>query len=92
MSLLGVGSFVGSRWLQPLTVALLLASLGALLMRARRRRDYAPFGVGLVAAIVMYFCKFQAGYAPGVVLSGAALFGASLWNVLPKRPGTRCRC
>lgn len=92
MSLLGLGSVVGSVWLRPLAVVLLLVPLAALWMRAQSGRGYAPFMLGLVAAVSMYFCKFQVGYTPGVVLSGAVLFGASLWNVWPKRTATRCRC
>lgn len=34
MSALGVGSIIGSAWLQPLAVALLLLSVGALFVRA----------------------------------------------------------
>ena len=95
MSALGVGSLVGSTWLQPLSVALLLLSAGALFLRARRLRIYGPLYVGLAASTAIYLCKFIFDYDAGVYLGGAALLGASVWNALPERRSkndTHCRC
>lgn len=95
MGALGVGSIIGSTWLQPLSVALLLLSVGALFVRTRRLRIYGPLYVGLAASTAIYLCKFTFGYDTGVYLGGAALPGASVWNALPKRRSTndsRCRC
>lgn len=94
MGALGVTSAINSEWLQPLAVTLLLLSVGALFVRARRRHGYGPFFAGFVAALAMYLCKFEFNYDLGVYLSGAALLGASIWNALPKRraSGAQCHC
>jgi hypothetical protein len=95
MGALGVGSTIHSDWLRPLAVMFLALPVGALFVRARRRRRYGPFILGLLAATTMYLSKFSFNYDIGAYLSGAALVGASVWNVLPKHRPTddfRCRC
>lgn len=95
MSAVGAGSSISSSWLQPLTVALLLFSVSALFVRARRLRRYVPFSLGLLAAVAIYLCKFRFNYEVGVYLSAATLLVASIWNVLSEQPATddaRCRC
>lgn len=95
MSALGMGSTINSTWSQPLAVALLFLSVGALFVRARRWRRYAPFCLGLVAAIVIYSCKFKFNYNVGVYFGGAALLAASIWNAVPGRraaDNNRCHC
>jgi hypothetical protein len=95
MSTLGLGSVIGSRWLQPLAIILLLLSASALLLSARRRRSYGPFCLGLLAVVAMYLCKFKFDYAAGVYLSGVTLLGATVWNALPKRRAAsdvKCHC
>lgn len=95
MSTLGVGSVVDSAWLRPLALALLLVSVGALFVRARRLHAYGPFALGLAASTVIYLCKFEFSYDAGVYLGAAALLAASIWNALPKRPvaaQAKCRC
>jgi hypothetical protein len=95
MSVLGVGSTINSDWLRPLAVIFLMLAVGALFIRARRRSGYGPFFLGLLAAIAMYLCKFSFNYDIGAYLSGAGLFGASVWNAVPKRRPAddfQCRC
>jgi hypothetical protein len=95
MGTLGVGSIISTNWLQPLAVGLLLLPLSALLARARRRGSYAPFFLGLLAAVALYVCKFSLNYEPGVYLSMATLFAASVWNSVAKNrraDEVRCRC
>lgn len=92
---LGVGSAVSSYWSQPLAVALLLLPVSALFVRARARRGYGPFSLGLLAAVAMYLCKFRLDYEVGLYLSGATLLGASIWNAVPKRRAAddmQCHC
>jgi len=93
MGALGVGSTINSDWLWPLAVTVLGLPVGALFVRARRLGRYGPFFLGLIAATAMYFCKFSFNYDTGAYLSGAALVGASVWNVVPKRrPGDDFQC
>jgi hypothetical protein len=95
MSALGVGSVINSQWLRPLALALLLLSVGALLIRGRRRGGYGPLFLGLIAATAMYWCKFRLNYDIGAYLSGGLLVAASIWNARPKRQtadDTQCHC
>jgi hypothetical protein len=95
MGALGVSSTINALWMRPLAVGFLLLPVGALLIRVRRRGGYGPFLLGLAGAVAMYLCKFVLFYDPGVYLSGAALVGASIWNVTNKRrtrDKTECRC
>lgn len=95
MSAVGAGSTISSVWLQPAALAMLLISVSALLVRARRRGGYGPFILGFVAAVSLYLFKFSLNYDPGVYLSGATLVGASIWNTLPKRQAAanvHCDC
>jgi hypothetical protein len=95
MSALGVGPVIGSQWLQPITVGLLLLSAGGLFVRARRLSVYGPFILGLSAAVAMYLCKFQFNFDIGVYLSGVTLVVAAIWNVMAKGrrdDGVQCQC
>jgi hypothetical protein len=67
-----------------LTAVFLVLAVGGLAFRARSRRGYGPFGVGLAAAGVVLAGKF-------VFESDAAMYGgigllvaASVWNAWPK--------
>ncbi len=75
-------------YLLPLTVLFLTAAVAALGFRANRRRGYAPFAVGIVAALVLLVGKFVSESNVAVYLGLAALVGASLWNAWPHKPTT----
>ena len=95
MTTLGVGSLVGSAWLRPVAIALLVLNLGVLFVRARRLGRYGPLSLGLAASFAMYLCKFGLNYDVGAYLSAATLFGASIWNARQQygtRVDIRCRC
>lgn len=95
MSALGVGSAINADWLRPLAIGFLLVPVSALFIRARRRRGYGPFFLGLVAAATMYLSKFRFYYDPAAYLGGVALVGASIWNAVARRRPSdeiRCRC
>jgi phosphate/sulfate permease len=95
MGALGVGSTISASWLQPVAMGLLLLSLSALLVRARRRHSYAPFVLGLLAAVALYWCKFRLNNDLGVYLSMAMLLAASVWNSVAqsgRADDVRCRC
>lgn len=94
MSTLGIGPVIGSQWLRPIMIFLLLLSTGGLFLRARRLSSYGPFIMGLTAAIVMYLCKFILNYDAGVYLSGVTLVIAAVWNVTkrPRDSEVQCQC
>ncbi len=84
LSSVGLGFLISARYLLPLTAAFLLLALAALAFRARRRRGYGPFTVGLIAGIGIMLGKFQ--WESNVALYGAVglLIIASLWNAWPR--------
>ena len=91
----GVSWPVSSGWLRSFAIALLLIQSGLLLFGAHRTHDYRPFLLGLGAAIALYACKFQLALDVGVYLSGATLFGATLWaaKLIPHRTSEMtCAC
>jgi hypothetical protein len=95
MSMIGVSWPLSAFWLRSLTFVFMLIPLGLLLIRGHSAGNYRPFLLGLVAAIGVYLCKFRLNFNPGLYLSGAALFGASLWSFRLKRQSTKeslCRC
>ena len=75
-------------YLLPLTVLALVLALAALGFRARRRRGYGPFVVGIVAAFALVMGKFVIDSNVAVYGAVAALVGASLWNSWPTKPTT----
>ena len=94
MSTLGIGPVIGSQWLRPIMIFLLLLSTGGLFLRARRLSAYGPFITGLTAAIAMYVCKFILNSDVGVYLSGVTLVTAAVWNVMkrPRDSDVQCQC
>lgn len=93
MSALAVGPAISFQWLRPLALALLLISITASFIRARRRDAFGAFYLTVVAAGSMYLFKFTLNYETGVYIAGATLFVASIWNALPKHARkTDCSC
>ena len=95
MSTIGFTWPITSGWLRGFVVALLFGPLALLFVRAFQCRNYRPFVLGLVAAISMYLFKFQWALDMAMYLSGAMLFGATLWSAKLRRHETNeltCRC
>jgi hypothetical protein len=77
-------------WLLPLTVVSLLLALGGLAFRARRRRGFRPFSLGVVASGGILLGKFVL-QSDAIVYTGTALLLlASLWNSWPVRQRVAC--
>jgi hypothetical protein len=62
----------------------LAVALVALLYRARTRRGYGPFWLGLGAASLVLITKFLLGWDPGTYAGVGLLITAGLWNVWPR--------
>jgi hypothetical protein len=95
MSTIGVTWPVGSGWLRSFVVVLSFVPLGLILVCAHQSSNYRPFILGVVAAAAMYVCKFRLALDLGMYLSGATLFGATLWSAKLGRHKTNemiCRC
>jgi len=86
LSSFGLTFLMETRWLLPLTATFLVLAVGSLAFRARRRRGYAPFGLGLLAAALVTVGKFAFDSDPAMYVGIALLVGASLWNAWPRRP------
>jgi hypothetical protein len=71
-------------FLLPLTFLFLAISVGALLHRAKERRGYKPFILGLGASITIIISKFVYNSDIVMYIGLAALVAASLIHSWPK--------
>lgn len=90
LSAVGLGFLIETSYLLPLTAVFLAIAVGALAFRAKRRRGYRPFVIGLVASVVVLIGKFNFESDAAMYVGLAVLVSASLWNSWPKRAGTDC--
>jgi hypothetical protein len=78
-----------------LVVTLSLVPLVVLFFSAHRSNDYRPLFLGAIAAIGLYICKFRLSLDVGTYITGATLFGSTIWSVKLSRDhlnDTRCSC
>lgn len=90
MSSMGLGFLLKTTWLLPLTMITLVFVLASLAFRARARRGYGPFILGLLGsgALLGGYFVFSSGTAISVwgIDGGAALLvAASIWNGWPRK-------
>ena len=81
----GLGFLISAVYLLPFTVAFLVLALGAMVFRARERRGYRPFLLGVVAASGVLMDKFAWESKTMIYSSVGLLVIASLWNTWPRR-------
>nr|WP_281721458.1 hypothetical protein [Nitrosomonas nitrosa] len=80
VSALGLGFVLKTKYLLPLTVLFLFASLGSLAYKVKARGGLWPFFAGFIAAVMIVYGKFGID-SDVVVYSGVAiLVCASLWK------------
>lgn len=89
LSAMGLPFLMDTAWLLPLTAIFLVIAVSVLAFRARRRRGYGPFLLGMVSAAVVMTGKFVLENDPAMHAGIALLVGASLWNTWP-RPRQAC--
>lgn len=91
---LGLGFLISTVYLLPLTAAFLLLALMALAFRAKQRRGYRPFKLGVIAAGGVLLGKFVGESNPTMYGAVVLLIVASLWNAWPRRvaPGEPAAC
>lgn len=87
---LGLGFLMDTKWLLPLTAVFLFVAVGALGFRARRRRGYGPFFVGLAASTIVLAGKFGFESDPAMYAGLGLLVAASIWNTWPRRAAPAC--
>lgn len=85
LSALGLTFLLSSRYLLPVTAAVLFVAVAALLYKARSRRGYGPFAVGLLAAGLILGGKFAWASNALAYVGVALLVAASVWNSWPRR-------
>ena len=85
LSSLGLGFLFYERYLLPIVVVFLAISLGGLLYRARSRRGYGPFFLGLLGSVVAVVGKFALAADFLLYRGFAVLVGAAVWNVWPRK-------
>lgn len=90
LSSVGLGFLIDTSYLLPLTAAFLAIAVGALAFRARRRRGYRPFVIGLLASAVVLIGKFSFESDAAMYIGLVVLVAASLWNSWPKRAEADC--
>lgn len=81
----GLGFLISVVYLLPLTAAFLFLTLGAMLFRAKERRGYGPFLLGVVAASGVLIGKFVWESNPAMYGAVGLLVISSLWNTWPRR-------
>lgn len=90
LSALGIGFLMQSRYLLPITIALLALATFAIAFRARARRGYTPAVVAAGAAALLTVAKFALDSAPFTYLATAAFASAAIWNAWPVRKNSAC--
>ncbi len=91
LSALGMGFINYSPLLLPLTALFLGVVLVTLAYRAKARRGYRPFVLGMLAAVIVLVGKFHFDSDATLYAGVALLIGASLWNAWPRRnPAASC--
>lgn len=88
----GLGFLLDRAYLLPLTTALFGLALLALAFRAKSRRGYGPFVLGVLSAGLMLTFKFAYSLAPIAYAGLAGFLAASLWNAWPKQENKAGSC
>lgn len=92
LSSLGLGFVNYTPYLLPLTALFLILAIASLRYRAKNRRGYSPFILGIFGAIVVIAGKFV--FISDLAMYGgiAILIGASFWNSWPRKMSNNGSC
>lgn len=85
VSSVGLGFLVGTAYLLPITSAFLILTVAVLGFRARQRRGFGPFVIGLVASVAVLIAKFYLESNPLMYGGVGLLVVASVWNAWPRK-------
>lgn len=89
---LGLGFLLNDRYLLPVAAAFLAPALASLVYRARSRRGYAPFALGLAGSLSALVAKFTLSSTALLYLGLAGLVAAGAWNAWPARDAAPAPC
>ncbi len=92
LSSVGLGFFISTAYLLPLTAAFLFLAVAALVFRANKRRGYGPFVLGMVAGSAVLLGKFAWESRLTMYSALGLLVVASLWNAWPLRDSEAATC
>jgi len=84
LSSIGLGFLLQVKYLLPITFLFLLLAVGALLYKAKGRRGYLPFFLGLAGAATIIVSKFIYNSDVFMYIGLAALVVASFLHSWPK--------
>ncbi len=90
LSTLGLGFLLQSRYLLPLTVALVVVATLAIGFRARMRRGYTPAIAAALAGLSLVLAKFVIDSTAATYAATAVFAAAAVWNAWPARPIATC--
>lgn len=90
LSALGVEFVDYTPYLLPITVVALGVALFGLGWRAHARRGYVPLLIGIAASVVILVGKFGLDSDTAAYVGAAALIGATVWNLWPRRERANC--
>jgi mercuric ion transport protein len=79
-------------YLLPMTLAFLVIVLASLAYRAKQRRGFSPFLIGVVGSVILSVGKFNFDSDGGMYIGLAIIMAASLWNTWPKRSSRKQSC
>lgn len=85
LSSLGFGFLLETAYLLPLIAFFLATAVAALAYKARTRRGYRPFVLGLAASAIVLTGKFIIESDTAIYGGMAVLITASLWNAWPRK-------
>jgi len=92
LSTLGLGYLLSARYFFPLIASLLVVALATLAFRARSRRGYGPFFIGVIASAGILLGKFKWESAATVYAAAGLLLLGSLWNGWPRASAGCAAC
>jgi len=90
LSSVGIGFFDYTSYILPAMLAFVVIALSTLIYKARQRRGYMPFFIGLSASVILLMSKFYWDSDVMMWVGLVLLISASLWNTWPRQAHADC--
>lgn len=85
LSSMGIGFVNYTPYLLPVTIVLLVITMGAFAYKANKRRGYGPLTVGVMGSAFIVLGKFFLEIDSVLYLGIVILISGSIWNVWPNK-------
>src|SRR5213593_2822438 len=92
LAAVGLPFFPTRAYLLPITVVFLAVAITGLGFKAKQRRGYGPFVLGVAASMVVLVSRFVVDVRPGTYAGVGLLIVASVWNNVPRLPASSLSC